>query len=42
MTDSVASLEPIYLNLEAALGHIIAEDISTPIDLPPFTSSAMD
>ena len=42
LANKVISLEPIYLNLEAALGHIIAEDISTPIDLPPFTSSAMD
>ena len=42
LANNIISLEPIYLNLEAALGHIIAEDISTPIDLPPFTSSAMD
>lgn len=42
LANNITSLEPIYLNLEAALSHIIAEDISTPIDLPPFTSSAMD
>lgn len=42
LAKNVSSLETIYLNLESALGHVIAQDISTPIDLPPFTSSAMD
>jgi len=35
-------LEPISKNLLEAVGYVMEEDIFSPIDLPPFTCSAMD
>src|SRR3954463_3320276 len=37
-----APLEPTTVPLEASLGLVLAEDIYSDIDLPPFDNSAMD
>ena len=39
---NINSLEPISKNLLEAVGYVMEEDIFSPIDLPPFTCSAMD
>lgn len=39
---AVAPLAPIELPLAEAAGTLLAEDVSTPIPLPPFDNSAMD
>lgn len=38
----VERLDPISAALEDAWGCVLAEDVRAPMDLPPFTSSAMD
>lgn len=35
-------LDPVEVNLEESLGLVLAEDITSPLDLPAFTNSAMD
>lgn len=42
LEDNISSLEPIDIILENAHGHVIAQDIYAPINLPPLTPSAMD
>lgn len=41
-----AALQPVssreYVALSAAAGRVLAEDIHTPLDLPPFANAAMD
>jgi molybdopterin molybdotransferase len=39
---SVARLEEEEIPLAAGLGRVLAEDVESPIDVPPFDSSAMD
>ena len=39
---SFAPLEPVELPLLDALGHVLAVDISSPLDLPPVANSGMD
>jgi molybdopterin molybdotransferase len=39
---STEPLAEITTSLENALGHVISQDIFSPIDLPPFNQSAMD
>ncbi len=36
------TLEPVIIPVKSALSYILAEDIYSPLDLPPFTNSAMD
>jgi len=38
----VAPLEPEKVELSAALGRVLAEDVTSEVDVPPFDSSAMD
>ncbi|MDW6094178.1 molybdopterin molybdotransferase MoeA [Vibrio rhizosphaerae] len=42
----LADVSPIKLSqklpIETALGHVLAEDVRSPIDVPPFDNSAMD
>ena len=38
----IAPLEAEEVALTAALGRVLAEDVSSPVDAPPFDSSAMD
>jgi molybdopterin molybdotransferase len=40
--DSIKPLEVITVPLEDSLGLVLAEDIYSDIDIPPFTNSAMD
>src|SRR5205085_7230622 len=37
-----APLEPVSVPLPEALGLVLAEDVSSDLDLPPFDNSAMD
>lgn len=39
---SVAKLPPEHRRLLDALGHVLAEDVLSPVDLPPWDNSAMD
>ena len=39
---SFAPLEPVELPLLDALGHVLAVDITSPLDLPPVANSGMD
>ncbi len=39
---TVRPLAPLELDLERALGAVLAEDVTAPVDLPPFANSAMD
>ncbi|MCG5220409.1 molybdotransferase-like divisome protein Glp [Streptosporangium soli] len=39
---TVRTLAPLELELERALGTTLAEDITSPVPLPPFDNSAMD
>ncbi|TKK88118.1 molybdopterin molybdotransferase MoeA [Herbidospora galbida] len=39
---TVRPLAPLELDLERALGAVLAEDVTAPVDLPPFDNSAMD
>ncbi|GAA3673345.1 molybdopterin molybdotransferase MoeA [Nonomuraea antimicrobica] len=39
---TVRPLAPLELELEQALGATLAEDVSSPVPLPPFDNSAMD
>ncbi|MEV7970042.1 gephyrin-like molybdotransferase Glp [Sphaerisporangium sp. NPDC088356] len=39
---AVRPLDPIELDLEEALGSTLAEDVTSPVALPPFDNSAMD
>src|SRR5262245_18008987 len=39
---TVRPLAPLELDLEQALGTTLAEDVSSPVPLPPFDNSAMD
>ncbi|NJP89581.1 molybdopterin molybdotransferase MoeA [Nonomuraea sp. FMUSA5-5] len=39
---TVRPLAPLELELEQALGTTLAEDVSSPVPLPPFDNSAMD
>ncbi|MFI7694180.1 gephyrin-like molybdotransferase Glp [Nonomuraea sp. NPDC049655] len=39
---TVRPLAPLELELERALGTTLAEDVSSPVPLPPFDNSAMD
>lgn len=38
----LARTEPVDLPLQQALGRVLAADVTSPIDLPPFDNSAMD
>ncbi|MFB9250520.1 gephyrin-like molybdotransferase Glp [Sphaerisporangium melleum] len=38
----VRPLDPVRLDLEDALGSVLAEDVASPVALPPFDNSAMD
>src|SRR4051794_39098831 len=40
--DAVRPLSPIEVELERALGTLLAEDVTSPVPLPPFDNSAMD
>jgi molybdopterin molybdotransferase len=40
--DAVTRLGDESVELDAALGRVLAEDVSSPIDVPPFDSSGMD
>jgi molybdopterin molybdotransferase len=42
LVNNVDTLETISKELIEAMGYVMVEDIFSPIDLPPFTSSAMD
>ncbi|GAA4561199.1 molybdotransferase-like divisome protein Glp [Planotetraspora kaengkrachanensis] len=39
---TVRPLAPLEVELERALGCVLAEDVSSPVPLPPFDNSAMD
>ncbi|MFC4592224.1 molybdotransferase-like divisome protein Glp [Sphaerisporangium corydalis] len=39
---AVRPLDPVELDLDAALGATLAEDVTSPVALPPFDNSAMD
>ncbi len=39
---TVRPLAPLELELEQALGTTLAEDVTSPVPLPPFDNSAMD
>jgi molybdopterin molybdotransferase len=39
---AVRPLAPVELELDAALGTVLAEDVTSPVALPPFDNSAMD
>ncbi|RBQ13939.1 molybdopterin molybdenumtransferase MoeA [Spongiactinospora rosea] len=39
---TVRTLAPLELELERSLGTTLAEDVMTPVELPPFDNSAMD
>jgi molybdopterin molybdotransferase len=39
---TVRTLAPLELELEGALGTTLAEDVTSPVPLPPFDNSAMD
>ena len=39
---SFSPLEPVATPVLEALGHVLAEDISSPLDLPPMANSGMD
>ncbi|MEW9533126.1 gephyrin-like molybdotransferase Glp [Microbispora sp. NPDC049125] len=39
---AVRPLTPFEVELEAALGAVLAEDVASPVPLPPFDNSAMD
>jgi len=39
---SCSSLEPSRIEITAAEGHVLAESLHAPEDVPPFTNSAMD
>ncbi|MCW2882305.1 MAG: molybdopterin biosynthesis protein [Sphaerisporangium sp.] len=39
---TVRPLDPVELGLEEALGATLAEDVTSPVALPPFDNSAMD
>ncbi len=39
---STVPLEAQELDLDAALDRVLAEDVTSPVDVPPFASSAMD
>ncbi|MEV7908565.1 molybdopterin molybdenumtransferase MoeA, partial [Streptomyces anulatus] len=39
---TVRSLAPLEIELEGALGTTLAEEVSSPVPLPPFVNSAMD
>ena len=38
----VRPLAPLEVEIEAALGAVLAEDVASPVPLPPFDNSAMD
>src|SRR5215831_16183798 len=40
--DRIKTLAPIELHLQEAYGCVLAKDVSAELDIPPFTSSAMD
>ncbi|GAA5072057.1 molybdopterin molybdotransferase [Thermocatellispora tengchongensis] len=40
--NTVRTLAPLEVELEQALGTTLAEDVSSPVPLPPFDNSAMD
>lgn len=39
---TVRPLDPLEVELERALGTVLAEDVTAPVPLPPFDNSAMD
>ncbi|WP_030511381.1 gephyrin-like molybdotransferase Glp [Microbispora rosea] len=39
---AVGPLAPLEVEVEAALGAVLAEDVASPVPLPPFDNSAMD
>lgn len=39
---TVRPLAPLEVEIEAALGAVLAEDVASPVPLPPFDNSAMD
>ncbi|GGO18626.1 molybdotransferase-like divisome protein Glp [Microbispora bryophytorum] len=39
---AVRPLAPLEVEIEAALGAVLAEDVASPVPLPPFDNSAMD
>ena len=42
IVDHLAPLAPVRRSLRDALDHVLAEDVISPIDLPPWDNSAMD
>lgn len=40
--DRVEPLQPIALRFDSALGHVLAEDVYAPENMPPFAASAKD
>lgn len=40
--DGVSRLDPEHRSLEESLGHVLAEPVTSPVDLPPWDNSAMD
>jgi len=40
--ENVSVAKAIQMNLSKALGYVLAEDITSPMDMPPFPQSAMD
>ncbi|HEV2361398.1 MAG TPA: hypothetical protein VGS21_06835, partial [Acidimicrobiales bacterium] len=39
---AVSRLDTLLVSLESAYGHVLAEDITAPEDVPPFANTAMD
>lgn len=39
---AVRPLAPLEIDLDHALGTVLAEDVTAPVPLPPFDNSAMD
>ncbi len=42
LKENLFTLDSIKISVKDAISYILAEDIHSPIDLPPFTNSAMD
>ncbi len=42
LEENLFNLEPVKIPVKSAVSHILGEDIYSPLDLPPFTNSAMD
>ena len=40
--DTIQTLDPVNVSIQEALGYTLAEDVISPINMPPFNQSAMD